>query len=361
MRRKRQTNVFSLAFLDVMSCGFGAVVLIFLIINHNSQDQPPQDDDLLTQLRLLDFEVLRGQEELYALVEDAENTQAQLANTATERAAKEAELAKLIEQLQEVEGLSLAEIAAAAKLRSDIESRKTEVKRLQALERANAGSDLRVIEGEGDRQYLTGMRIGGRNIVIAIDVSASMLDETVVNIIRRRNMSDEKQRSAPKWQRAIRTVEWLAAQLPLDAEFQIYRFNETVATLATSQSMEWLAMDDGTELNAAVNTLKTQTPSGGTNLEALVLAMRDLSPIPDSVYIITDGLPTRDDKTPRQATVSGRERLDFFRDAANRLPRQIPINVILFPMEGDPMAGAAWWQLARATGGAFISPSWDWP
>jgi hypothetical protein len=361
MRRKRQTNVFSLAFLDVMSCGFGAVVLIFLIINHNSQDQPPQDDDLLTQLRLLDFEVLRGQEELYALVEDAENTQAQLANTATERAAKEAELAKLIEQLQEVEGLSLAEIAAAAKLRSDIESRKTEVKRLQALERANAGSDLRVIEGEGDRQYLTGMRIGGRNIVIAIDVSASMLDETVVNIIRRRNMSDEKQRSAPKWQRAIRTVEWLAAQLPLDAEFQIYRFNETVATLATSQSMEWLAMDDGTELNAAVNTLKTQTPSGGTNLEALVLAMRDLSPIPDSVYIITDGLPTRDDKTPRQATVSGRERLDFFRDAANRLPRQIPVNVILFPMEGDPMAGAAWWQLARATGGAFISPSWDWP
>ena len=124
-----------------MSCGFGAVVLIFLIINHNSQDQPPQDDDLLTQLRLLDFEVLRGQEELYALVEDAENTQAQLANTATERAAKEAELAKLIEQLQEIEGLSLAEIAAAAKLRSDIESRKTEVKRLQALERANAGSD----------------------------------------------------------------------------------------------------------------------------------------------------------------------------------------------------------------------------
>ena len=156
MRRKRQTNVFSLAFLDVMSCGFGAVVLIFLIINHNSQDQPPQDDDLLTQLRLLDFEVLRGQEELYALVEDAENTQAQLANTATERAAKEAELAKLIEQLQEVEGLSLAEIAAAAKLRSDIESRKTEVKRLQALERANAGSDLRVIEGEGGHRLRDG-------------------------------------------------------------------------------------------------------------------------------------------------------------------------------------------------------------
>ena len=29
---RRETNIFSLSFLDVMSCGFGAIVLIFLII-----------------------------------------------------------------------------------------------------------------------------------------------------------------------------------------------------------------------------------------------------------------------------------------------------------------------------------------
>jgi hypothetical protein len=45
----------------------------------------------------------------------------------------------------------------------------------------------------------------------------------------------------------------------------------------------------------------------------------------------------------------------------DRLPKQIPINVIMFPMEGDPMASAAYWNVARVTGGAFISPSWDWP
>ena len=33
MAKRRETNIFSLSFLDVMSCGFGAVVLIFLIIN----------------------------------------------------------------------------------------------------------------------------------------------------------------------------------------------------------------------------------------------------------------------------------------------------------------------------------------
>ena len=36
MTRRREFNVFSLSFLDIMSCGFGAVILIFVIINHGS-------------------------------------------------------------------------------------------------------------------------------------------------------------------------------------------------------------------------------------------------------------------------------------------------------------------------------------
>ena len=34
--RRRNLNPISLAFLDVMFCGFGAVILIFLILDHNS-------------------------------------------------------------------------------------------------------------------------------------------------------------------------------------------------------------------------------------------------------------------------------------------------------------------------------------
>ena len=89
--------------------------------------------------------------------------------------------------------------------------------------------------------------------------------------------------------------------------------------------------------------------------------LQNLSPIPENIYIITDVLPTRNSSEPRSATVSGKQRLDYFREAASKISRQIPINVVLFPMEGDPMASAAWWQLARLSGGAFISPSWDWP
>ena len=38
-RRKRQANTFNLSFLDIMSCGFGAVVLVFLIIDHSIEIQ----------------------------------------------------------------------------------------------------------------------------------------------------------------------------------------------------------------------------------------------------------------------------------------------------------------------------------
>ena len=97
------------------------------------------------------------------------------------------------------------------------------------------------------------------------------------------------------------------------------------------------------------------------NLENLIRKIASLSPLPDNVYLITDGLPTLSDRPARSALVSGRKRIEYFRDAISRLPKQIPINVILFPMEGDPMAAAEFWNLARITNGAFISPSRDWP
>ena len=362
MRKRRRNVGFSLAFLDVMSCGFGAVVLIFLIINHESQQtQEVRNKDLLAEMRLLDYQVLSGEEDLFELVENQQTLRAKLEQSATSLSALETQLKERLERMSELELSTLAQREDVAALQSDLDSRKEEVERLKALKAATDGRQIRAVKGEGDRQYLTGLKVGGRNIVIIVDTSASMLDETIVNILRRRNMSEEKKRQAPKWQRTLRTVEWLAAQLPLDAEFQLYGFNESVQSYVTDDNLDWQPMSDGSALNAGVDRLSQAIPSGGTNLESLMLAVRDLSPIPDNIYLITDGLPTRAAASPRNPTVDGRTRLKLFREAATRLPRQIPVNVILFPMEGDPMASAAWWQLARLSGGAFISPSWDWP
>jgi hypothetical protein len=59
--------------------------------------------------------------------------------------------------------------------------------------------------------------------------------------------------------------------------------------------------------------------------------------------------------------VTGRERLAHFWQAIRVLPRGVTVNVILYPLEGDPAAASAYWDLAIATRGALLSPSEDWP
>ena len=62
---RRRFSVFSLSFLDVMSCGFGAVVLIFLIINKQTEDEAKiVNKDLLSEIRLLDYQVQIGEQDL---------------------------------------------------------------------------------------------------------------------------------------------------------------------------------------------------------------------------------------------------------------------------------------------------------
>ncbi len=362
MPRRRRLSVFSLSFLDVMSCGFGAVVLIFLIINHDTQqDQQVNNNELLSEIRMLDYQVQQGEKDLFDLVETLDDVSARVDDSDAQLTATTSTVEQQVSRLEELEDVSVAQAESLKELTADVESRELEVARLEALKAANEGSQVRTFEGQGDRQYLTGLKVGGRNIVIAIDTSASMLDDTIVNVLRRRNMDEARKRAAPKWQRAVRTVEWLAAQLPLDAEFQLYAFAEETTSLVPDAGDDWVPMYDGQQLNQGVDALRTKVPDGGSSLVKLVLKMRELSPIPDNVYLITDGLPTQGESAPRGATVSGSRRLDLFGDAIDRLPKQIPVNVIMFPMEGDPMASAAYWNVARVTGGAFISPSWDWP
>lgn len=362
MARQRRFSVFSLAFLDVMSCGFGAVILIFLIINHDTEeDQQTVNSDLLAAIRMLDYQVQQGEKEMFDLIETLDGVDARVDDSDQSLASTRDSLEKQLDRLSELEDISVAEKDSLKELSADVQSRESEVGRLQALKDASDGQQIRSFEGDGDRQYLTGLRVGGKNILVAVDMSTSMLDNTIVNVLRRRNMDDDKKRQAPKWQRTIRTVEWIAAQLPLDAEFQVYGFAEETSTLIPEVDDDWQPMHDGRALNAAVDKLKQSIPQGGSSLVKLILAIRQLSPIPDNIYLITDGLPTQGESAPRAATVTGRERLKLFSDAVDRLPKQIPVNVIMFPMEGDPMAAAAYWHVARATGGAFISPSWDWP
>ena len=361
-RRDRRFNVFSLSFLDVMSCGFGAVVLIFLIINHATEEEAKIiNKDLLSEIRLLDYQVQNGERDLFELKERLDALLQRLSDSDQKLTSTDARLDQTKEKFAELDAESLAQQENLNALKSDVESREQELDRLKALEDASDGGRIRAVSGEGDRQYLTGMKVGGKHILIAVDTSASMLDDSIVNVIRRRNMPPERQRLAPKWQRAVRTVEWIAAQMPLDANFQILGFNTEAVSLVPDLEDTWVPLSEGRELDAAVTKVQEVIPSGGTSLTNLVSAINELSPLPDNVYLIVDSLPTQGNREPRRATISGRDRLDLFSQAIRNIPKQVPINVILFPMEGDPLASAAYWNLARVSGGSFLSPSRDWP
>ena len=62
-RRKRQTSTFNLSFLDIMSCGFGAVVLVFLIIDHSMEvETRTLNAEVLSEIDLLEDDIREGEE-----------------------------------------------------------------------------------------------------------------------------------------------------------------------------------------------------------------------------------------------------------------------------------------------------------
>jgi hypothetical protein len=198
-------------------------------------------------------------------------------------------------------------------------------------------------------------------VLFLVDASASMLADTIVNAVRRRYLPDVDRMRADKWRKAVRAVDWLSAQIPRDAQFQIYVFTTSARPLLPGTEGTWLTAKDGKSLEKAVAMLRGTAPEGGTSLEAAFAAAAALNPPPDNILLLTDGLPTQGLTPPRAQTISGRDRLRLFDRAIRALPRGVPVNVLLYPMEGDPMAAPAFWKLAIATRGSFLTPSKDWP
>ena len=195
---RRRLSVFSLSFLDVMSCGFGAVVLIFLIIHHRTEHEATaRDRELLAESRKLDYLIEQGEANLAELRERFEDAKRRVGTAGRQLLAEIDHRDRSKKALGELLERTVAERESVEALKADVAGRDKEVKRLQDEEEALRGFRVREIKGEGDRQYLTGLFVGGTHILVALDASASMLDRTIVQILRRRNMSKERQRAAP--------------------------------------------------------------------------------------------------------------------------------------------------------------------
>ncbi len=363
-RKRRSAEIFSMSFLDCMSCGFGAVILFFMIINsHSDVTSSDQTKALQAETDKLEIEVLDGRKNLALARTSIQKLETEEEEARDQISIIKALIAELRAELAKYDKDTLAQIEAIEKLQSDIKSLEEEVKRLLALKKEQdaAGERVRSFKGEGDRQYLTGLKLGGERTLILVDRSASMLHETIVNIIRRKNLPDSQKLLSRKWRQVVASVDWLSSQFRPESEYQIYMFNNVTEPVIKGTDGLWLKADDGDQLDDAMRTLRRTVPRNGTNMYSAFQVIRDMNPRPDNVILLVDSMPTMDAATSAKNVIGPGERLNLFTAATQVIPSGIPINIMLYPMEGDARASVSFWALALKSRGSFISVSHDWP
>jgi hypothetical protein len=364
MKKRRAFEVFTLSFLDCICCGFGAVVLFYTIVQaHVGAQEIIRIDELTGEVRKLEEEVKEGTRNLVLLRNTLEKTDED-AEAAKARAIRvAAELKERSAQSSTYEEESLARRAHINQLKADIKSLEEGIKRLQggALDKAPAGERVKSFRGRGTRRYISSLQMKGKRILVLLDTSASMMDEDVAKVIKMRNQPEPMRRAAQKWRRAVDIVEWISAQLPDNSQFQVYGYNTKARPIFAKAGTEWLNSNDPRVINDVIAATRSVTPGDGTSLVNAFLAIRTLQPQPDQIILITDGLPTQGSVPPARKFINGRDREKLFEDAVKTLEKSTPMDVVLLPMKGDPLASHAYWRLARKTKGSYVIPSRDWP
>lgn len=350
--KRRETEVFSLAFLDCICCGFGAVILIFILtVSQKTTVTKTEVDAAREKLKAAQTSTRATQEELDRIARilaaaqlelqdiNAQNTQDQLTLSDRKR--------DLLLMLQQTGALKDA-------LHSLLGDKK-------ALPTEDVAPPV-PIPNLDRRQYLTGVKLHGEFVVFLVRTSGSMLDDTIDAAVARLEDTDEKKRAAPKWQRVIQSIEWMLASLESGTRFQILTFADEVTPIIPTRGEEWFDTKDRKTMAEVIKRLHALTPKGGANLERAFTSVRFLPRLPDSIVLLTDGLPTKSDSLPIEGDIEEGHRLRFFEIATKQLPPRIPVSTILFPMlSGDPAGPGQYWELANATRGALVSPAKSWP
>jgi hypothetical protein len=331
-KRRRETEIYSLSFLDCICCGFGAVLLIFILTIARKTDVDKSDVDAAReQLRRVEARAKLNQDELDRLAAMLAAAQLELRDLSSKNKEDETKVSDRRKQLL----LMLQEIAAMQEALASLLGEKRD---LPTEDKAPPVP----IPNPDRRQYLTGVRLNGEFVVFLVRVSGSMLDDTIDGAAARLDDPDDKKRASLKWQRVVAAMTWMLASLEPETRFQILLFNEETVPLLPKRGEEWFSTRDQKTMGEVIARLNQI--------------------VPNSIVLLTDGLPTGSDSLPPDGDVDEGTRVRLFEIARKQLPPRVPVSTILFPMlSGDPGAPGLYWELANATRGALVSPSRSWP
>jgi hypothetical protein len=342
MRPQRAISNSSLAFIDVMSCGLGAVILLFVILDFNSL---PSEEVTPDSIEVLDQSEINGslrqiQTQLQADITEQSNTVKSLTSSITQ---------------------------------AMLEKTKNTIKRNQMLAISEVPEKYQRPRPQTSSGQLIGMTVKGPKILIAFDTSASMADEKLINIIMGiSDKSGKRLAAGKKWAQAKRTLIWTIKNAPKDSQIQVISYSETVRPITSG----WVSRD--TALKNMQTKLVEKKPDGGTSLGKMLEYVTNKAPGASDIYLITDGLPTiSGDKRSSLASlkscyslsfnkntfVSGECREQLFYSAVKRFQKTsaASVNTILLALEGDPKAAPLYWKWSAITGGVLFSPRAEWP
>ena len=353
---RRKTEGVNLAFLDIMACGLGAVVLLFILLKYDVGRRVDEEDNLSRELASLQLQEQQLKEKIKA-VDSLSSEEEKLRRQLIERISKinkELETTNQNLSSQEQKNQALKELIKATPIKKSTD----------------------VIEDPslGEEEYLIGLKVEGPRIAILIDHSASMTDVRLVDIISRKNRSDPIKIKGPKWLRTKKIVRWLLARLPDRAEVAVIAFNNKARNLGPTQ---WIRANNVFALEKIIADVDKLIPVGPTNLQEGLDQLRRLRPRATNLYLITDGLPTMGNSNydgivsfisctsllGKSTNISGECRKELFRQTMKDSGpgAGTKANVILLPIEGDPEASPEYWSWSAATGGLLITPAEGWP
>lgn len=350
-RKRREASTFSLSFLDCICCGFGAVILLFVLTAGKKGEAREQE---VSELPVDMTEVQRQIDE----------TEADAAQLASDIETLRELLAALVDDVDTQEDqVNEAKNTLALLLQSlaELEQKKaTLIAEKEELPKTDEPVPVPV-PNPVQRQFLTDFKTAGERVLILVEASGGMLRNTPDEAIAMLAKPDHVKRGTEKWQRTIRITNWVLGTLRPPTRFQIYVFNDKTESVIASSTGRWLDLADKAEVGNAIAALNRVVPSGGANLEQAFIDARSLRDLPDNIILIADGLPTASLGQVDQPIVTEEMRQVFFKRAWRQAPAATPINVILLPMSGDPSAASLFWQLADAKNGSFITPARSWP
>lgn len=162
MIRRRQTSVFSLAFLDCICCGFGAIILIF-VLSIDSKEK--ERLETLADLRKIMAAQLAQMAKLSSSKEDLTRSNARVSTLVTDARIKNDSMHALLDEL---EGQLSTEKKGLEAMLVDIDDLKKEIAARQKKQ------EIAVLPEE--KPAPVGLTISSNYIVFVIDTSGSMRD-----------------------------------------------------------------------------------------------------------------------------------------------------------------------------------------